>query len=71
MPEMLSVTSSSIEAIGYDVDNQELHVRFLMSGKTYIYYNVDEWVFEEFQQADSKGTYFNSNIRGGYQYDML
>lgn len=68
MPEMQYVDSSNIEAIGYDPAAQELHVRFLKSGETYVYYNVEEWVFNEIMQADSKGTYLNNNIKGRYDY---
>ena len=71
MPEMHFVDSSNIEAIGYDPDNQHLHVRFLQSSETYVYYNLEEWVFEELMQADSKGKYFNTNIKGCYQYGKL
>jgi len=42
MPEMHFVDSSNVEAIGYDPDAQELHVRFVRSGETYIYYSVEE-----------------------------
>lgn len=70
MPEMHYVVSSNIEAIGYDPATQELHVRFLTSG-TYVYYNVEEWVFDELMQADSKGIYLNSNIKGRYDYAKL
>lgn len=71
MPEMEYVDSSHIEAIGYDPASQELHVRFLKSGETYVYFNVDEWVFQEFRQADSKGAYLNANIKEHYQYGKL
>ena len=71
MPEMLYVDSSNIEAIGYDAGNQELHVLFLKSGETYVYYGVEEWVFQEFLQADSKGIYLNANIKSIYQYAKL
>lgn len=71
MPEMQFVDSSNIEAIGYDHDNQELHVRFLQSGETYAYYGVEEWVFQEFLQADSKGIYLNTNIKERYSYTKL
>lgn len=71
MPKMEFVDSSNIEAIGYDSDNQELHVRFLKSGETYVYYGVDEWVFQEVMQADSKGAYLNNNIKERYQYGKL
>lgn len=71
MPEMYYVDSSNIEAIGYDPDRQELHVRFLKSGATYVYYNVEEWVYNEFMAADSKGKYYNTNIKGHYDYGKL
>jgi hypothetical protein len=71
MPEMEFVDSSNIEAIGYDSSNQELHVRFLKGGETYVYYNVDEWVFQEFLSADSKGIYLNANIKGRFEYGKL
>lgn len=71
MPEMQYVDSSNIEAIGYDRDNRELHVRFLKSGETYVYYNVDEWVYQEFLQADSKGKYLNTNIKDRYECSKL
>lgn len=71
MPDMEFVDSSNIEAIGFDPDSQELHVRFLKSGETYVYYGVEEWVFQEFLQADSKGTYLNANIKYRYQYGKL
>ena len=71
MPEMHYVDSSNIEAIGYDPSTQELHVLFLKSGETYVYYDVEEWVFQEFLHADSKGTYLNTNIKPSYQYAKL
>ena len=60
MVEMSFVDSSSVEAMGYDSDTQELHVRFLKSGQTYVYFGVEDWVFQEFMQADSKGRYLNT-----------
>ena len=71
MPEMHYVDSSNIEAIGYAPDSQELHVRFVKSGETYVYYGVDEWVFQELLQADSKGQYLNSTVKGRYEYSKL
>ena len=68
MPEMQYVDSSNVEAIGYDAATQQLHVRFLKSGLTYIYYDVEAWVFEEFLQADSKGIFLNSRIKPNYQF---
>lgn len=71
MPEMQYVDSSNIEAIGYDSSTQELHVRFLKSGETYVYYGVEDWRFQEMLQADRKGIYLNENIKGRYQFAKL
>lgn len=68
MPEMHDVDSSNIEAIGYDRDRQELHVRFLQSG-TYLYFGVDEAVFDSFLGAPSKGTFFHENVRDQYPFE--
>ena len=71
IPEMRYVVSSNVEAIGYDDESQQLYVRFLKSGDTYVYYGVEEWVFEEFLQADSPGTYLNVEIKGRYEYSKV
>ncbi len=68
MPDLIFVDSSSVEAIGYDAGSLELHVRFLKSGDTYIYYGVEEWRYQELMQSDSKGSYLNGNIKTNYQY---
>lgn len=71
MTDMTYVDSSNIEAIGYDTAASELHVRFLKSGETYVYYAVEEWRFQELIQADSKGRYLNSEIKPNYQCAKL
>lgn len=71
MPEMIFVDSSNIEAIGYVPAARELHVRFLKSGDTYVYYEVEESVFEDFKRADSKGTFLNGNIKDRYGFCKL
>ncbi|MBX3576381.1 MAG: KTSC domain-containing protein [Rhizobiaceae bacterium] len=71
MPEMIFVDSTNVEAIGYDPITQELHVRFVKSGETYAYYAVEEWVFQEFMQTDSKGNYLNTRIKPHYQYGKV
>lgn len=68
---MIFVTSSNIEAIGYDTVSLELHVRFLKSGETYVYYAVEEWRHQELMQVDSKGIYLNTNIKPNYQCAKL
>jgi hypothetical protein len=65
MIEMIYVDSSNIEAIGYDAPSSELHVQFLKTG-LYVYHDVPQHVFEELLNADSKGSYFNRNIKPVY-----
>lgn len=71
MPEMVFVDSSNIEAIGYDASTSELHVRFSKGGADYVFFNVEEWVYQEFLRADSKGRYFWQNVRERYSYSKL
>jgi KTSC domain len=71
MPEMIFVDSSSVEAIGYDPATQELYVRFVKSGETYVYQQVEEWVFEDFRRADSKGIFLNTSVKPHYQCSRL
>jgi hypothetical protein len=71
MPEMIFVDSSSVEAIGYDPGTRELHVRFVKSGETYIYYEVEEWVFEDFKRSDSKGIFLNTVVKIKYAVGKL
>lgn len=67
MPDMIYVDSSNIEAIGYDDEAQELHVQFL-SGETYIYHGVPREIFDDMVNAPSKGSYFNREVKGVYEY---
>lgn len=64
------VSSSSIEALGYDQDTQSLKVWFA-TGKVYVYHNVPEEEFKNLLDASSIGAYFNHNIKGGYSYEKL
>ena len=71
MPDMQYVDSSNIEAIGYDGNNRELHVRFLESGETYVYEDVDEAVFQDMLQTESKGSFLNRQIKHSHNFRKL
>lgn len=75
MPEpparMVRVESSSIDAVGYDSTGRRLVVRFLGSGRTYVYLGVDAATFDELLSAPSKGRYLNSHIKGAFPYHRL
>jgi hypothetical protein len=56
------VDSLNIAQIGYDAEAQELHIEF-KEGRTHIYSGVPELSVQEFLDADSKGSYFNREIK--------
>ncbi len=66
--EWIQVVSSNIAAIAYASDTEVLSVNFL-NGSTYEYYGVPQIVFDEFLTADSKGRYFNANIKGVFSFN--
>jgi hypothetical protein len=59
--------SSVIGAVGH---SRVLEIQF-ESGRVYQYFNVPEDVYEEMLNSDSKGKYFNSHIRGKYEYQEI
>lgn len=66
-PTMEYVSSSNIEAVGYDVESRELWVRFT-SGDTYVYSNVDEGTHQSLVSAPSIGSYLNRAVKGAFDY---
>ncbi len=71
---MVSLTpiegSSTIEAQGYDPASQTLAIRF-KSGGVYHYAGIPPDLAEEFQSADSPGSFHARNIRGAYEHVKL
>ena len=59
--------SSNIARFRYEAETLTLEVQF-KSGNGYQYFDVPEKVYESFCQADSKGKFFNLEIRGIYRY---
>lgn len=64
--EITSVESSNIEGIGYNVKKHHLWVAF-KDNKVYRYDLVPRKTFEELMNAESKGRYLNSHIKGQYE----
>lgn len=71
LPKLVRVESSSIDSVGYDPDSRRLFVRFVESGNAYVYSNVPKRVFDELLASNSKGRYFNEQIRGAFVYRRL
>lgn len=59
------VESSTMLSIGYDSTEQVLEIEFT-SGIVYQYLEVTATVFKELMDAESKGRYFNGEIRDDY-----
>lgn len=68
--ERIPVTSTNICSVGYDTDNQLFEVEF-NSGAVYQYTNVPLGEYEGLLNSDSKGKYFNANIKNRYSYVKL
>lgn len=62
-----TVESDVIHAIGYADDLHILEIIF-NNGGIYQYRNVPREVFEQLMRADSKGAYFQENIRDEFEY---
>lgn len=68
--QMRPMSSSSIEAAGYDRERQTLRIRYV-GGSTYDYVAVPTKVFKELLEADSKGRFVNWSIKPFYRYTRI
>ena len=64
------VNSSNIRSIGYDPQLTTLEVEFT-SGDIYQYFNVPEYLSQQFLNASSHGQFLNDNIRYNYRYQKV
>ncbi|NLK46855.1 MAG: KTSC domain-containing protein [Treponema sp.] len=69
-PDMHSVKSSNVAALGYDADNQMVYVRF-QNGTLYTYSNVPEHEYEALNNASSIGSYLHRNFKNVYPYQRI
>jgi hypothetical protein len=66
----MEVDSTAIQEIDYDEDRAKLLVRFA-SGERYVYVGVPGEVHRSFCGAESKGRFFQAEIRDRYPYNRL
>ena len=65
------VSSSNLEAVGYDPSTMTLEIEFL-NGGVYQYFNVPAHVYSGLMSASSHGSYFDAHIKkGGYSYRKI
>ena len=65
-----AVESSTLITAAYDHDRQLLWLEF-RNRALYCYFGVPASVYQELMAADSKGAYFNRNIRRRFPYHRL
>lgn len=68
--EMVSVISSNVAQVGYDVATSSVYVRFL-NNALYRYYDVPEFVYQELLTAPSVGSFLNRNFKNVYAYERV
>jgi hypothetical protein len=66
--DMPYVQSSALEQVSYDEVGHTLCATFRETGRTYIYEDVPQEVYDSLLFADSLGAYFNSHIRDHFSY---
>ncbi|HSV02267.1 MAG TPA: KTSC domain-containing protein [Phenylobacterium sp.] len=66
----MQVESTAIREIDYDAGRAKLLVRFV-SGERYVYVGVPGEVHRSFLEAESKGSFFQAEIRDRYPYNRL
>ena len=66
----ISVNSSLLARMSYDADTALLHLQF-RDGALYRYLRVPSAIYEGLLLADSKGGYFNRQIRGAFAHELL
>ena len=62
--------SSVVAQMTYDEAKETLRIRFV-SGMLYDYQKVPLAVYEAMKASDSKGTFFNQQIKGKYRFEKL
>lgn len=63
MVKTVKVNSTAIKTLQYDSTRKDLKVNF-KSGKVYVYTPVSSEFFNKLNNSESKGRFFNKNIKG-------
>ena len=67
--DMIPVSSSNLESVGYDTETKTLRIQF--HNGLYEYYNVPESIYYGLINASSKGKYHAAFIKNSYSYQQL
>lgn len=66
----VQVRSSNVDQVHYDLERQELHVRFLGGGH-YKYKEVPRSIYDQMLAAESVGGFMNQNVRGIFPHERV
>jgi hypothetical protein len=66
----MDLNSTAISTIDYDAERAKLLVG-LQNGERYVYVGVPGEVHRSFLEADSKGRFFQAEIRDRYPFNRL
>jgi hypothetical protein len=66
----IPVTSSCIASLGYDSKTHILEIEFTNDG-IYRYLEVPASVYRQLLSAESRGTYFNQEIKSKYEFSVI
>jgi hypothetical protein len=70
MHETYFPKSTAIRSAAYDDETRELTIG-LTSGRTYVYREVQDWIYDELLAAKSVGQYYNLRIKDRFPYDEI
>jgi len=68
--QRIPVTSTNITSIGHDKISGTLEVEF-NTGDVYQYFNVPEYLHQQFMIATSKGQFLDDRIKYHYRYQKV
>lgn len=66
----IPIQSSNLAEVGYDTDSMMLEVLF-HNGTVYQFFDVPEALYLEMMQSDSKGKFFNTQIKNSFRFAKL
>jgi KTSC domain len=68
--QRIRLDSTVLQSVGYQDQLVLLELEF-RDGTIYHYFKVSEQIFQELLRAESRGAYFNANIRHRFAYAQI
>jgi hypothetical protein len=65
---MTCLQSTALKSVSYDEGHRALRATFRDSGRTYVYEDVPQELYDALLFADSIGTFFNAHVRDCFAF---